>query len=154
MDFDLKRVIIFVLAAFIALLAVYKIFDKQNIRDHDKEEESSVLFEPVLSDTLETVLYYEDDKKYYLYGLEEVMITYQDETKSLKEFLNDGVSIEDLVSQLDHYSVYDGGSNLYRDGKDDGVSILVCHRLISSGGYNEDVYIGNSDMGYEEGFCE
>ena len=91
------------------------------------EEESSVLFEPVLSDTLETVLYYEDDKKYYLYGLEEVMITYQDETKSLKEFLNDGVNIEDLVSQLDHYSVYDGGSNLYRGGKDDGVSILVCH---------------------------
>ena len=83
------------------------------------------------------------------------MVTYQEETKSLKEFLQDGELIENLVGQMNRYAVYDGGSNLYRDEREEeGISILVCHRSIDSGGYNEDVYIGDSLMGYEEGFCE
>mgnify|MGYP001865988449 FL=1 len=148
MEFDLKRVLIGICAVLMIAFLVYQIYNKQDISN---QEEKTVLYEPVLSDTLESVLYYENDRKYYLYGLEEVMVTYQDETKQLKEFLSDGVSIEDLTFQMEHNSAYDGGSTLYRN---DDVSILVCHRIIPSGGYNEDVYIGNSDMGYEEGFCE
>lgn len=148
MDFDLKRVLIGVCAVLMIAFLVYQIYNKQDISN---QEEKAVLYEPVLSDTLESVLYYENDRKYYLYGLEEVMVTYQDETKQLKEFLSDGVSIEDLTFQMEHNSAYDGGSTLYRN---DDVSILVCHRIIPSGGYNEDVYIGNIDMGYEKGFCE
>lgn len=148
MEFDLKRVLIGVCAVLMIAFLVYQIYNKQDISN---QEEKAVLYEPVLSDTLESVLYYENDRKYYLYGLEEVMVTYQDETKQLKEFLSDGVSIEDLTFQMEHNSAYDGGSTLYRN---DDVSILVCHRIIPSGGYNEDVYIGNIDMGYEKGFCE
>ena len=148
MEFDLKRVLIGVCAVLMIAFLVYQIYNKQDISN---QEEKTVLYEPVLSDTLESVLYYENDRKYYLYGLEEVMVTYQDETKQLKEFLSDGVSIEDLTFQMKHNSAYDGGSTLYRN---DDVSILVCHRIIPSGGYNEDVYIGNIDMGYEKGFCE
>lgn len=148
MEFDLKRVLIGVCAVLMIAFLVYQIYNKQDISN---QEEKAVLYEPVLSDTLESVLYYENDRKYYLYGLEEVMVTYQDETKQLKEFLSDGVSIEDLPFQMEHNSAYDGGSTLYRN---DDVSILVCHRIIPSGGYNEDVYIGNIDMGYEKGFCE
>ena len=148
MEFDLKRDLIGVCAVLMIAFLVYQIYNKQDISN---QEEKTVLYEPVLSDTLESVLYYENDRKYYLYGLEEVMVTYQDETKQLKEFLSDGVSIEDLTFQMEHNSAYDGGSTLYRN---DDVSILVCHRIIPSGGYNEDVYIGNIDMGYEKGFCE
>ena len=90
MEFDLKRVLIGVCAVLMIAFLVYQIYNKQDISN---QEEKAVLYEPVLSDTLESVLYYENDRKYYLYGLEEVMVTYQDETKQLKEFLSDGVSI-------------------------------------------------------------
>ena len=154
MEFDLKRVLIVVGAALLILLAAYQTFMRQDLDNSKDQEESNILFEPVLSDTSEAVLYYEGDRNYYLYGLDEVMVTYQEETKSLKDFLVDGVDVEDFVSQMNRYAVYDGGSNLYRDEDQNEVSILVCHRSTSSGGYNEDVYIGNYLMGYEEGFCE
>ncbi len=143
MKFDLKRVVICVLGAMIIVFALYQIF-----RDSYRDE---TIFEVVQNDILEPVLYYEGDRAYYLYGLEEVTVTYMNEEKELKEFLRDGVPIEDLVSHMESNASYDGGTVLYYDDK---ISVLVCHRNISSGGYNEDVYIGNSSMGYEEGFCE
>ena len=143
MKFDLKKVIIFVGAALLAFLALYQIF-----RDSYHDE---TVFEVVENDILKPVLYYEGDRSYYLYGLEEVTVTYEGGTKELEEFLRDGVSIEDLVRHMEENASYDGGTVLYHDDK---ISVLVCHRIIPGGGYNEDVYIGNSDMGYEEGFCE
>ena len=33
------------------------------------------------------------------------MVTYKNETKALKDFLNDELSIEDLISHTDNYGV-------------------------------------------------
>lgn len=143
MKFDFKRIAICVLGAIIIVFALYQIF-KGSYHDAAK-------FEVVLSESLEPVMYYEGDRNYYLYGLERVTVTYMDDTKELKEFLKDGVAIEDLVFHMESNASYDGGSVLYHD---ENIAVLVCHRSIPSDGYNEDVYIGNSNMGYEEGFCE
>lgn len=143
MEFDFKRVAVCVLGAMIIVFALYQIF-----RDSYYDE---AVFEVAESDILEPVLYYEKDRSYYLYGLEGVTVTYEGDTKELEEFLRDGVPIEDLVRHMESNASYDGGTVLYHDDK---TAVLICHRSIPSGGYNEDVYIGNSSMGYEEDFCE
>lgn len=143
MKFDLKRIAICTLGAIIIVFALYQIFRD---RYHDAAK-----FEVVLNETLEPIMYYEGDRTYYLYGLERVTVTYKHDTKELKDFLKDGVAIEDLVRHMESNASYDGGSVLYRD---ENTAVLVCHRSIPSGGYNEDVYIGNSNMSYEKGFCE
>lgn len=150
MKFDIKNVLMFAMAALLAFLAIYKIFSKEEITVNDDKVNDEAVFDVTVSDEVEVKIYYESDRKYYLYGLDEVMVTYKNETKTLKSFLSDGVSIEDLVSHMDNYIAYDGGTNLYRD---DTTAVLVCHRIIGNGRYNEDVYIGNSNMGFEEGFC-
>ena len=151
MKFDIKNILIFVMVALLAFLAIYKIFSREETTINENKVNDEAVFEVTLSDEVDAKLYYESNRKYYLYGLDEVMVTYKNETKALKDFLNDGLSIEDLISHMDNYRAYDGGTNLYRD---DEITFLVCHRSIPSGGYNEDIYIGNIDMRYEEGFCE
>ena len=79
MKFDFKRIAICVLGAIIIVFALYQIF-KGSYHDAAK-------FEVVLSESLEPVMYYEGDRNYYLYGLEKVTVTYMDDTKELKEFL-------------------------------------------------------------------
>ena len=150
MKFDIKNVLMFAMAALLAFLAIYKIFSKEEITVNDDKVNDEAVFDVTVSDEVEVKLYYESDRKYYLYGLDEVMVTYKNETKTLKSFLSDGVSIEDLVSHMETNAFYDGGTNLYRD---DTTAVLVCHRIIGNGTYNENVYIGKSSMGFEEGFC-
>lgn len=153
MDFDIKRVFIFIGSALIILLAVYQIFDNAKEKDDEKMEGESdkVVFEIEKSDDLDLALYYEGEHNYYLYGLKEVMVTYQNEKKSLKEYLNTGESIEELVDGFVIAKANDGGSILY---KGDVVNVLVCHRSLDNNTYNEDIYVGAYDMEYEEGFCE
>ena len=153
MDFDIKRVFIFIGSALIILLAVYQIFDNAKEKDDEKTEGESdkVVFEIEKSDDLDLALYYEGEHNYYLYGLKEVMVTYQNEKKSLKEYLNTGESIEELVDGFVIAKANDGGSILY---KGDVVNVLVCHRSLDNNTYNEDIYVGAYDMEYEEGFCE
>ncbi len=153
MDFDIKRVFIFIGSALIIFLAVYQIFGNVKEKDDEKMEGESdkVVFEIEKSDDLDLALYYEGEHNYYLYGLKEVMVTYQNEKKSLKEYLNTGESIEELVDGFVIAKANDGGSILY---KGDVVNVLVCHRSLDNNTYNEDIYVGAYDMEYEEGFCE
>ena len=116
----------------------------QNTHDNDL-----ILFQVSENNLLEPVLYYEEDRSYYLYGLEEVVVTYNGTTKDLKDFLEEGVSIEDVVRHMESQVVNDEGSILYQSDK---VNILTCKKDIGNR-VNTDVYIGNSSMGYEDGFC-
>lgn len=140
MKFEFKNVAIFVCAALLIFVALYKIFDDQE----------RALFKIKESDTLKTTLYYQDQNNYYLYGLDEVEVTYQDEKKSLKEFLEDGVSIDTLVQGRKYDKLNDSGSKLYYVGD---ANILVCHKSNEDLAYG-DVYIGNQDIKNEEGFCQ
>ena len=132
------------------MIAFYK---ETKEKDDEKMEGESdkVVFEIEKSDDLDLALYYEGEHNYYLYGLKEVMVTYQNEKKSLKEYLNTGESIEELVDGFVIAKANDGGSILY---KGDVVNVLVCHRSLDNNTYNEDIYVGAYDMEYEEGFCE
>ena len=145
MEFDIKKVFIFGGSVLIILFAVYGVFHSwQNTHDNDL-----ILFQVSENDLLEPVLYYEEDRSYYLYGLEEVIVTYNGTTKDLKDFLEEGVSIEDVVRHMESQVVDDEGSLLYQSDK---VNILTCKKDIDNR-VNTDVYIGNSSMGYEDGFC-
>lgn len=139
MKFEFKNVVIFVCAALLITVALYKIFDDQE----------RALFKIKESDTLETTLYYQDQTNYYLYGLDEVEVTYQNEKKSLKEFLEDGTTIDTLVQDRKYEELSDSGSTLYYVGE---ANILVCHKN-NENSINNNVYIGNKDMKYEEEFC-
>ena len=107
------------------------------------------LFKIKESDTLETTLYYQDQTNYYLYGLDEVEVTYQNEKKSLKEFLEDGTTIDTLVQDGKNEELSDSIGTLYYVGE---ANILVCHKN-NENSINNNVYIGNKDMKYEEEFC-
>lgn len=139
MKFEFKNVVIFVCAALLIMVALYKIFDDQE----------RALFKIKESDTLETTLYYQDQTNYYLYGLDEVEVTYQNEKKSLKEFLEDGTTIDTLVQDRKNEELSDSIGTLYYVGE---ANILVCHKN-NENSINNNVYIGNKDMKYEEEFC-
>lgn len=93
----------------------------------------------------EVKLYYEDNKqKVYSYCLDSIKF----KGKELNKLLSDGMKIEELIDTLEKDGDYwDGGSKMYR-GKN--ISVLKCDTIDG----NRDIYIGNSEMKYENSFCK
>lgn len=101
--------------------------------------------------------YYGDSSSIYTYCLESVKINRQE----LKEYLSISdvtaySAMEGIVDRLEKEGTFwDGGSTLYKDGgsikyTNNGISILMCNTIAG----NKDIYIGTSDMSYEDGFCK
>ncbi len=97
-------------------------------------------------------LYYtEDNRKIYIYCLDEINV-YKDSKKlTLKRYLGeDQNGIDFIIGNFtkgtgDSYD--DGGSVLYYG---DDFNILKCHTIMG----NNDIYIGDKNMGYFNSFCE
>ena len=67
----------------------------------------------------------------------------------MKEFLEDGTTIDTLVQDGKNEELSDSIGTLYYVGE---ANILVCHKN-NENSINNNVYIGNKDMKYEEEFC-
>lgn len=111
---------------------------------------TDVTYEIIENNTKEINLYLSKERNYYLYSLDEVKVTYQNETKPLKDWLNE-LSLETLLEGFKKENNKDGGTILYTSNN---INILVCHKLLEEGKYNNDVYIGNKNMVYKEEFCK
>lgn len=87
----------------------------------------------------------------YTYCLEDVTVNKDNETFTLKEYLEKDSNainyIIDNFTKSKEASYDDGGSQLYLG---ETFNILKCHTLMG----NEDVYIGTKDMGYFNSFCK
>ncbi len=97
-----------------------------------------------------------NNRKIYLYCLDEINIIDKTGTFTLKEKINnkENVIIE-IMNTIDFIDTYkDGGSRMYRDNgtkgfTNNGLSIISCNTIEG----NKDIYIGPKTMGYENNFC-
>lgn len=90
------------------------------------------------------------DKNIYTYCIDNIKVINNNNTIELKEFLNiDNNHIEDIINQYtQEKEIYkDGGTKLY-EGKN--FKILKCKTLND----NNDIYIGNSSLKYENDYCK
>lgn len=138
LEMDAKRIVIFVGAALVILLVVVQIF-----------RESGYDFTITKTDNKTITLYLGNDDNYYLYGIDSVSVNYKEEDKSLKELINEGVSLEELTRGFKKKDYEESNSTFYQ-GRD--VNILVCHRN-NGNNSSDDVYIGSSSMEYNSEFC-
>lgn len=138
LEMDAKRIIIFVGAALVILLVAVQIF-----------RESGYDYTITKTDKEGITLYLGNDNNYYLYGIESVSVKYKEEDKSLKELINEGVSLEELTRGFKKKDYKDNNSRFYQ-GKD--VNIIVCHRN-NGNNTSDDVYIGSTSMEYSNEFC-
>ena len=138
LEMDAKRIVILVGAALIILLVLVQIF-----------RESGYDFTITETDNKGITLYLGNDDNYYLYGIDSVSVKYEEEDKSLKELINEGVSLEELTRGFKKKDYEESNSTLYQ-GKD--VNIIVCHRN-NGDNTSDDVYIGSTNMEYSNEFC-
>ncbi len=96
---------------------------------------------------------YQNGRKVYLVCLDEVNITIDGKTISLKQYLKDGEKEDDdKVSFLTDYmnikeKINDGGTTTYQ--KDD-LTIIRCDTALD----NRDVYFGNAYLVYHDNYCK
>ncbi len=138
LEMDAKRIVILVGAALIILLVLVQIF-----------RESGYDFTITETDNKGITLYLGNDDNYYLYGIDSVSVKYEEEDKSLKELISEGVSLEELTRGFKKKDYEESNSTLYQ-GKD--VNIIVCHRN-NGDNTSDDVYIGSTNMKYSNEFC-
>ena len=138
LEMDAKRIVILVGAALIILLVLVQIF-----------RESGYDFTITETDNKGITLYLGNDDNYYLYGIDSVSVKYEEEDKSLKELISEGVSLEELTRGFKKKDYEESNSTLYQ-GKD--VNIIVCHRN-NDDNTSDDVYIGSTNMEYSNEFC-
>lgn len=138
LEMDAKRIVILVGAALIILLVLVQIF-----------RESGYDFTITETDNKGITLYLGNDDNYYLYGIDSVSVKYEEEDKSLKELISEGVSLEELTRGFKKKDYEESNSTLYQ-GKD--VNIIVCHRN-NDDNTSDDVYIGSTSMEYSNEFC-
>ena len=93
--------------------------------------------------------YQHEEGKVYLVCLDEVMI----DGATLKEFFSKTYqtfddSINNLIDDMELIDTYkDGGSKLY---KSDTISLLKCNTIEG----NKDIYIGDTNLEYQENYCK
>ena len=138
LEMDAKRIVILVGAALIILLVLVQIF-----------RESGYDFTITETDNKGITLYLGNDDNYYLYGIDSVSVKYEEEDKSLKELISEGVSLEELTRGFKKKDYEESNSTLYQE-KD--VNIIVCHRN-NGDNTSDDVYIGSTNMEYSNEFC-
>ena len=140
----LGSIIILVILSFICMF----IYDQ--FKDEQKERKTQLLVE---QGDKELTLYYTDleNRNYYLYGLNEIIVDYGDHTLELNKALEaKQISMNEVISLIgneNEQSYWDGGSIKINN---EDLSLLQCHTLDG----NQDYYFGPSDMEYKSGFCE
>lgn len=101
-----------------------------------------------------TEYYTRGNQKIYFVCLNEIMIP--KENCSLSYYLNQvdkdfEEKLADLKSSLKEVEVYkDGGTKIY---KNDTTTIIVCHAMQENDKYNEDIYIGDENLEFQQDFC-
>ncbi|MDD4608484.1 MAG: hypothetical protein PHD10_05095 [Bacilli bacterium] len=97
------------------------------------------------------------DYNIYSYCLEEVSIVINENFYTLKDaLLTSKINMDEIINKMEYDSKYgqtikdafnDGGTTIY---KNFSYSILKCKKLLGT----NDIYIGNSSLGYGNDFCE
>lgn len=101
-----------------------------------------------------TEYYTHENQKIYFVCLSEIMIPKENCTLSYyfnqvnKRFED---VLTDLKSSLKEAEIYkDGGTKIY---KNDTTTIIACHALLENEKYNEDIYIGDENLEFQQDFC-
>lgn len=91
----------------------------------------------------------EDNYKIYTYCIDNLYINKNNKLIEFKEYYQEHKDIIDKLIKKDKNPLYykDGGSIKYIV---DNISIIKCHTLTG----NEDIYIGDKNLKYEDNFCQ
>lgn len=98
----------------------------------------------------QVIEYYQyEEQKVYLVCLDEITIdgaTFKDYFSKTYQTFND--SINSLINDMELVDTYkDGGTKLY---KNDSIALIKCNTIDG----NKDVYIGDTNLEYQESFCK
>ena len=90
----------------------------------------------------------------YTYCLQNIKINKGNQQIELKEYLKDNPNVLEEITDSNHEDIV-----VYKDGgtikfKNQGITIIKCHRILDDTSYNTDIYIGTDSMEYQDGFCE
>lgn len=95
--------------------------------------------------------------KIYYYGIESAMLTVDDNNYDFEQaILTDTFTLDEIFEEMKLYTTLnDGGTKIYEIEESnkyftDSYRVVRCHTTDG----NRDIYIGNSEMLKEEGFCE
>lgn len=98
-----------------------------------------------------------DYYKIYYYEIDSAIITVGDNNYDFEQaILTGALTLDEIFSEMQLYAeLNDGGTEIYKNGDnkkyfDDSYTIIRCHTVDN----NRDIYIGNSNFDYEEGFCK
>lgn len=94
-----------------------------------------------------------DNNSIYYYGLKSVKVKKETKIDDFINMIEDKEILNQIINEMDYIDTYkDGGSKLYRfkSTTNTGYSILKCHTIDG----NNDLYIGDYQMNYEEHFCK
>lgn len=102
-----------------------------------------------------------DEYAIYYYGLNKATISVGSVEYDFADAIyKDVIKADEVISNLEVSSILrDGGTTIYKDGGTskynfDEFTIIKCNKIINTGIYNKDIYIGPKDMDYEENFCK
>jgi len=96
-------------------------------------------------------IYYQSENfNIYTYCLDSIKVSNEEDLVELKDFFSKNIVLDNFLDDMETNEKHlNDNSTLYIDDKND-LSVLRCH-----GNYeNEDIYIGPSDMEYDETFCK
>lgn len=98
----------------------------------------------------QVIEYYQyEEQKVYLMCLDEITIdgaTFKDYFSKTYQTFND--SINSLINDMELVDTYkDGGTKLY---KNDSIALIKCNTIDG----NKDIYIGDTNLEYQESFCK
>ena len=98
----------------------------------------------------QVIEYYQyEEQKVYLVCLDEITIdgaTFKDYFSKTYQTFND--SIDNLTKNMEVIDTYkDGGTKLY---KNDSIALIKCNTIDG----NKDIYIGDTNLEYQESFCK
>ena len=98
----------------------------------------------------QVIEYYQyEEQKVYLVCLDEITIdgaTFKDYFSKTYQTFND--SINSLINDMELVDTYkDGGTKLY---KNDSIALIKCNTIDG----NKDIYIGDTNLEYQESFCK
>lgn len=92
-----------------------------------------------------------DDRKVYTVCISEILLNKEDITLSYYMKTNNiENTIKDLLSNLEYKdALNDGGTEIYQNDK---MTVIKCNKTLVNK-TNKDIYIGNSNLVFQEDFC-
>jgi len=150
----MKKRLMFILLTLIIsfiLLGCSELIEKEDLQNDNNLNTYKKIRYVILNDE------YGELYKIYYYGIDDAIITVDGNNYDFEQaILTETLTLDQILLEMELYAeLNDGGTEIYKDSGsrkyfNDSYTIIKCHTIDR----NRDIYIGDSEMEYQEDFCE